>query len=180
MLIQAKVHGVVLARLPAMVSRSHFVHRPGMRGWVFGLLLLVHGFVWACADPVGDGGVRIGRWAGVASQVTVHTDTHGAGGAMPDGAAARSRAAAVMAPAGHPCGGLRSGANPSGQPGADRLSTCAGLCAALCLPAAAAGSALPCASGRLPAEARAEACPVGPGWAVTGRSVPPESPPPIV
>jgi len=190
MLMQAKRRGAALARLQAMVSRSRFVlHWPVIRRCMLGLLLLVHGAVWACADPAGDAGARFGRPAVLSGGVLagMHPATQGAHGAVPRGAVPQGEvaghlAAVVTAQADHRCGHpqANAGAHQGSQPCAGQISACVGLCATVCLPAAAACPALPSGARGLPATARAEACPVRPGWVVTGRNVPPESPPPIV
>lgn len=191
MLMQAKRRGAALARLQAMVSRSRFVHWPVIRRCMLGLLLLVHGAVWACGDAAADAGARFGRPAVLSSGdlAGMHPASPGAHGAvphgavpqgsMPRGAVAGHLAAVVAAQADHRCGQPQANAGAGSQP-CTQVSACVGLCATVCLPAAAAGPALAGGAGGLRAAARAEACPVRPGWAVTGRSVPPESPPPIV
>ncbi len=173
-----------MARLHRMVSSSRLLHRLSLGRWLLGLwLVMANVYGWACADPAAGAGQRIGLWpepAAVApapDRVAHGAMEHGADRVPGWGLAWHGTPLAD-----HPCGHGQAvgGAALGSDPCASPASPCAGLCAAVCLAAAGAGLAWPFTPAGLPANGRAEACPQLSGWTGTGRSVPPESPPPIV
>jgi len=130
------------------------------------VLAMAHGSDWACVDHSGVAPLP----DRIAHDLVAH------------GAVLRGLAIPGMSQADHPCGHANAAvdATPSSDPCTSPGSPCAGQCATVCLPAPGAGPALPFTPTGLPANGLAEACPQRSGWTVTGRSVPPESPPPIV
>lgn len=144
------------------------------------LLVLATGPGRACADPAAAAGQRI--WRLTERPALVQADDAQAPLRLAQGGVLPGRVASSSHPAGHPCDhesagfGVVPGSDTCTSPG----SHCAGLCAAVCLPAAGAGPALPFTPAGPAASGRAEACPQQSGWSGTGRSVSPELPPPIV
>jgi hypothetical protein len=142
--------------------------------------MLAAGASSACADPAAAAGPRIGQWA-ERPALALADDAQ----ALPrpaQGAVLRGRVTTDTHPAGHPCDHeiAGTGVAPCSDPCTAPDSHCAGLCAAVCLPAAGTGPALPFTPAGIAATGRAEACPQLSGWTGTGRCVSPESPPPIV
>jgi hypothetical protein len=158
-----------------MVSSSRLLHRLSLGRWLLGLVLVMaNGSGWAGADSVAGAGERIGRLAERAA-VVAHDVVY-------QGAVLRGLYGPGTAPVDHPCGhtNATAGVAPSSDPCTSPGSPCAGLCITACQPAAGAGPALPFTPAGLPATGLAEARPQRSGWTGTGRSVPPESPSPIV
>ena len=150
------------------------------RGLLGLLLVLATGASSACTDAAAAAGQRIGRLA--ERPALVQADDAPAPLRLAQGGVLPGRVASSTHPDGHPCDHENAGAGvaPGSDPCTSPDSHCAGLCAAVCLPAAGAGTALPFTPAGMAATGRAEACPQQSGWTRTGRSVSPESPPPIV
>jgi len=174
------MRGAAVTTLALMISSACLVRRWWLGRWLLGLVLVVaNSSVWASVDHAVGAGQRLGQWAESAAVAPLPMQV--AHDVVARGVVLRVLAVHGTNPAEQPCGHAIPAAGAlGGGPCISGDSPCAGLCAAVCLPATGAGPALPFASAELSATVLTEARPQRSGWTGTGRIVPPESPPPIV